>query len=157
MALFNVTRDVFSWTCLISVLFPVARCDFVCSRCGGPDTPIPTSVNIFDRSNGFYLWVNPQGKLSSGAVDINEGSSVFEIHLYNPEDPSSFWIKTAVTSEPETIVAANFSADPSLVVVGFGNPSQWSVAAYYLVLFLICTFVYVGERRYFWCDSTVPI
>ena len=129
MALFNVTRDVFSWTCLISVLFPVARCDFVCSRCGGPDTPIPTSVNIFDRSYGFYLWVNPQGKLSSGAVDINEGSSVFEIHLYNPEDPSSFWIKTAVTSEPETIVAANFSADPSLVVVRFGNPSQWSVAA----------------------------
>ena len=127
MALFKargIAREVFLWSSFISALFCVARCDIVvCNQCGGGVTPVTTRVNILDQSNGLYLWVNPQGKLSSGAVDIGEASSIFEIHLYNPDNPSTFWNKTALALEPAMVVAANFSADPRLVVVRFDQSS----------------------------------
>ena len=113
---FPSAKNVFKSTWIVVAFFSVARCDkaVVCSLCGtGTAASTPIRVNILDESSGFYLWVNPQSKLTNGAVNIGDGSSLFEIHQYGLDDPTYFWIKT-LAFQSVTKVAANFSSDPVL-------------------------------------------
>eukprot|EP00731_Ephydatia_muelleri_P030953 Em0022g467a len=81
------------------------------------DEPTPIAVRIFETENNFYLWVNQQNQLFSGAPDIDSSSAQFTITTPDLSDPSYIQIGLAAFNDPK-IVAADFSGgSPSLIIV----------------------------------------
>ncbi|KAL5460313.1 hypothetical protein EMCRGX_G033755 [Ephydatia muelleri] len=80
------------------------------------DEPTPIAVRIFETENNFYLWVNQQNQLFSGAPDIDSSSAQFTITTPDLSDPSYIQIGLAAFNDPK-IVAADFSGgSPSLII-----------------------------------------
>ena len=84
------------------------------------DEPTPIAVRIFETENNFYLWVNQQNQLFSGAPDIDSSSAQFTITTPDLSDPSYIQIGLVAFNDPK-IVAADFSGgSPSLIIVRAG-------------------------------------
>ena len=119
----NVSNEVVNWSwVVVAALFCTVACSddiLACRQCGVP-APIPVNVNILDLNSGFFLWVNPQGKLSSGAADNRDISALFEIEFYNAGDQTRLRIKS-LASESSKVVGADFRSDagPRIVIASF--------------------------------------